>query len=119
MFKQVFNKSNGKPKLIKAVENEETGEKYFEYNESEYTTEMPPSNLYEPIHFNNGKWVGITRKEWLEQQPKKETNETPDNKDILIADLTLQLMETQDTVENLQNDMASLTLQILESGSNA
>ena len=55
----------------------------------------------------------------MEKQPKIEVEETPDDKDVLIADLTLQLMETQNTVVNLQNDMANLTLQVLESGNNA
>lgn len=119
MFKQIFNKSNGKPKLIKSVVDGETGKEYFDYNESDYTTEMPPSNLYEPIHFNNGKWKGVTKEEWLEKQQKTKTEKTPDDKDILIADLTLQLMETQNTVVNLQNDVANLTLQILESDNNA
>lgn len=57
--------------------------------------------------------MGTPYEEWLEQQPKIEVEETPDDKDVLIADLTLQLMETQNTVVNLQNDMANLTLQIL------
>ena len=55
----------------------------------------------------------------MEQQPKFGVEEVPDDKDVLIADLTLQLMETQNTVANLQNDMASLTLQVLESDINA
>nr|DAT27567.1 MAG TPA: hypothetical protein [Caudoviricetes sp.] len=117
MFKQIFNKSNGKPKLIKSVADEETGKEYFDYNESDYTEEMPPPNLYEPIHFNNGKWIGVTKGEWLKLNP--EVEKLPDDKDILIADLTLQLMQTQDTVMNLQNDMANLTLQVLESDNNA
>ena len=58
MYKQIFNKTNGKPELIKSMKDKETGKEYFDYNESEYTTEIPPSNLYEPIYFENGKWIG-------------------------------------------------------------
>ncbi|AFD22347.1 hypothetical protein [Staphylococcus phage StB20] len=119
MYKQIFKKANGKPELIKSIEDEETGKEYFDYNESEYTTEIPPSNLYEPIYFENGKWIGATREEYLKRQTKVEIEELPDDKDTLIADLTLQLIETQNTVTNLRNDMASLTLQILESDINA
>ena len=119
MYKQIFNKTNGKPELIKSIEDEETGKEYFDYNESEYTTEIPPSNLYEPIYFENGKWKGATREEYLKRQSKVEIEEVPDEKDILIADLTLQLMETQNTVVELQNDVANLTLQVLESDNNA
>ena len=119
MYKQIFNKTNGKPELIKSIKNKETGEEYFDYNESEYTAEIPSSNLYEPIHFENGEWKGVTREEYLKRQPKVEIEEAPDDKDVLISDLTLQLMQTQNTVVNLQNDMANLTLQVLESDSNA
>lgn len=119
MYKQIFKKTNGKPELIESIENKETGKEYFDYDELEYTKIMPPSNLYEPIHFDGKKWVGTPYEEWLKQQPKIEVEEVPNEKDILIADLTLQLMETQNTVENLQNDMSSLTLQVLESDINA
>lgn len=119
MYNQIFKKTNGKPELIKSIEDEETGKEYFDYDELEYTKIMPPSNLYEPIHFDGEKWVGTSYEEWLEQQPKVENEEVPDDKDVLIADLTLQLMETQNTVVNLQNDMANLTLQVLESDINA
>lgn len=119
MYIQIFNKSNGKPKLIQSVEDRETGKEYFDYDKSEYTEEIPPSNLYEPIYFKDGKWEGNTKEEWLKQRPKIEVKETPDDKDVLIANLTLQLVETQDTVKNLQNDVASLTLQVLESDINA
>ena len=46
----------------------------------------------------------------MEQQPKVKIEEAPDDKDVLIADLTLQLMETQNTVVNLQNDMAEFNI---------
>lgn len=91
----------------------------LEYPKEQWTDIAPPEGLYEPIHFDGEKWVGTPYEEWLEQQPKFEVEEAPDDKDVLIADLTLQLMETQNTVVNLQNDMANLTLQVLESGNNA
>nr|DAY89407.1 MAG TPA: hypothetical protein [Caudoviricetes sp.] len=99
-----------------AMENKD-GE--LEYPEEQWTDIAPPEGLYAPIHFDGKKWIGTPYEEWLEQQPKFEVEETPDDKDVLIADLTLQLMETQNTVVNLQNDMANLTLQVLESDINA
>lgn len=105
---------DGTPFLV--MENKD-GE--LEYPEGQWTDIAPPEGLYEPIHFDGEKWVGTPYEEWLEQQPKIEVEETPDDKDVLIADLTLQLMETQNTVVNLQNDMANLTLQVLESDINA
>ena len=91
----------------------------LEYPEGQWTDIAPPEGLYEPIHFDGKKWIGTPYEKWLEKQPKNEVEETPDDKDVLIANLTLQLMETQDTVVNLQNDMANLTLQVLESDINA
>lgn len=112
-IKQVYF-YDGTPFLV--MENKD-GE--LEYPKEQWTDIAPPEGLYEPIHFDGKKWVGTPYKEWLEQQPKIEVEETPDDKDIVIADLTLQLMETQNTVVDLQNDVASLTLQVLESGNNA
>lgn len=105
---------DGTPFLVMENENGE-----LEYPEEQWTDIAPPEGIYAPFYFDGKKWVGTSYEEWLEQQPKNEVEETPDDKDILIADLTLQLMETQNTVVNLQNDMANLTLQVLESGNNA
>ena len=105
---------DGTPYLI--MENENGG---IQYPEERWTDIEPPEGIYTPCHFDGKKWVGTPYEKWLEQQPKVEIEEVPDEKDVLIADLTLQLMETQNTVVNLQNDMASLTLQVLESDINA
>lgn len=109
MYKQIFKKEDGTPALI---ENDE-------YNPDIYTDVQPPNGLYQPIHYDGNQWIGTPYEEWLKQQPKVEIEELPDDKDVLIADLTLQLMETQNTVVDLQNDVANLTLQVLESGINA
>lgn len=110
MYKEIYYIKNGKPSLIKEDES---------YDESVFTNVQPPSELYQPIYFKDGKWIGTPYEEWLKQQPKVETEEIPDDKDVLISDFTLQLMETQNTAENLQNDIANLTLQVLESDINA
>lgn len=91
----------------------------LEYPEGQWTDIVPPEGIYQPYYFDGEKWIGTPYEEWLKRQPKVEIEELPDEKDILIADLTLQLMETQNTVVNLQNDMANLTLQVLESDINA
>lgn len=110
MYKQYFKKSNGEVFLFDDKLDKVT---------DEFTDIKPDEGLYAPIHFDGRKWVGTPYEKWLENQPKFEVEEAPDEKDILIADLTLQLMETQNTVVNLQNDMANLTLQVLESDINA
>ena len=121
VYKEVYNMEikqiylyDGTPFLV--MENKD-GE--LEYPEGQWTDIAPPEGICSPFHFDGEKWVGTSYEEWLEQQPKIEVEEVPDDKDVLIADLTLQLMKTQNTVVNLQNDMASLTLQVLESDINA
>lgn len=110
MYKQYFKKSNGEVFLFDDKSDEVT---------DEFTDIKPDEGLYAPIHFDGKKWIGTLYEEWLKQQPKVEVEKVPDEKDVLIADLTLQLMETQNIVSNMQNDMASLTLQVLESDINA
>ncbi|WP_337225391.1 hypothetical protein [Staphylococcus capitis] len=119
MYKQIFKKTNGKPELIKSIEDEETGKEYFDYDELEYTKIMPPSNLYEPIHFDGKKWVGTPYEEWLKQQPKIEVEEVPNEKDTLIADLTLQLIETQEELNDVRKDISGLTIQLLGGSADA
>ena len=110
MYKEIYYIENGKPSLIKEGEF---------YDKGVFTDVQPPSELYQPIHYDGKKWVGTPYDEWLKEQSKIEFEEMTDEKDVLIADLTLQLIETQNTVTNLQNDMANLTLQVLESDINA
>ncbi|MEJ7420379.1 hypothetical protein [Staphylococcus haemolyticus] len=105
---------DGTPFLV--MENKD-GE--LNYPKEQWTDIAPPEGICSPFHFDGKEWVGTPYEEWLEQQPKIEIEEVPDDKDVLIADLTLQLMDTQNTVVNLQNDMANLTLQVLESDINA
>ena len=112
-IKQVYF-YDGTPFLVMKGKDEE-----LEYPKEQWTDIAPPEGICSPFHFDGKKWIGTSYEEWLEQQPKIEVEETPDDKDVLIADLTLQLMETQNTVVNLQNDMANLTLQVLESDINA
>lgn len=99
------------------VMENENGE--LKYPEEQWTDIAPPEGIYSPFYFDGKKWVGTSYEKWLEQQPKNEVEEIPNDKDVLISELTLQLMETQNTVANLQNNMADLTLQVLESDINA
>lgn len=120
MYKQIFNKSDGTPKLIESIVDIDRGEDYFDYDDSEYTDIQPPDGLYQPIHFNGKEWIGTLYEEWLSNQPTEETTEIiVDEKDELIADLSLQLLEQQNHMENLQSDIADLTLQILGGTENA
>src|SRR5699024_6490737 len=115
MFKQIFNKSDGKPELVQSILDEETGEEYFDYNESEYTTEMPPSDLYEPIYFEDGTWQGATKEEWeYEQSEEEKEPDIPSSHDFLNAQLLANDLEHNSKIEDLQQDIANLTAELLK-----
>lgn len=90
MFKQIFAKADGTPKLIKGVINEETGILEYDYNFIDYTEIMPPNGLYEPIHFANGEWFGLSKEEWEAERPAAEPY-VPDTNEILLAHTQLQI----------------------------
>lgn len=105
MYKQIFNKSDGAPKLIK------TGI----FDTEQYTEVQPPNGLYQPIHFDGKEWIGTPYEEWIANHPKPdEVEEIPDEKDEIIADLSIQLLEAQNAISTVQNDVANLTIQLLE-----
>lgn len=105
MYKQIFNKSDGTPKLIELDT----------FDTKQYTDIQPPNGLYQPIHFVDNEWIGTPYKEWLANQPKADEVEViPDEKDELIASLSIQLLEAQNAISTVQNDVANLTIQLLE-----
>lgn len=110
MYKQFFRKSDGEVFLF----NDEVDE-----ISDDYTDVIPEDGLYQPIYFDGKKWIGTPYEIWLEAQPKVEIEEVADEKDMIIADLTVQLLSTQEEVDNLQKDIANLTLQILGDEANA
>lgn len=106
MYKEIYYIKNGKPSLIKEDES---------YDESVFTNVQPPSELYQPIYFKDGKWVGTPYEEWIANHPKPdEVEEIPDEKDEIIADLSIQLLEAQNAISTVRNDVANLTIQLLE-----
>ncbi|MGL4016637.1 hypothetical protein, partial [Staphylococcus nepalensis] len=104
---------NGKPQLINSLMDEDSGEVYFKYDESEYTTEMPPSDLFEPIYYKDEQWYGISKEEWLESLPEEEPD-VPNSKDLLNAQLLANDLEHNSKIEDLQQDIANLTAELLK-----
>lgn len=111
MYKQIFNKSDGAPKLI------ETGI----FDTEQYTEIQPPNGLYQPIHFDGKEWIGTPYEEWKKQQietePPKKDDET--HKDQIIADLSLELLKTQEELKDVRKDISDLTIQLLGGTTNA
>ena len=115
MFKQIFNKSDGKPELVQSVLDEETGEEYFDYNESEYTTEMPPSDLYEPIYFEDGTWKGATKEEWeYEQSEEEKEPHIPSANEMMLAQAQMQVTKTANQLMKSQKEQAALAIELMK-----
>ena len=109
---QIFRKRDGKPFLID--ENKEG------YDKDLYTDIMPPSNLYLPVKFDGGEWVGTPYEEWKRQQieePPKKDDET--HKDQIIAELSFELIKTQEELNDVRKDISDLTMQLLGGNANA
>lgn len=113
MFKQIFNISNGSPILIQSVIDEDTGESYFDYDESTYTDIMPENGLYQPIYFRDGKWHGAAKEDWEAAQPPKE--EVPkDIGTLLLAQTQIQLAEVDSALSDKEKDVEALKTQNAE-----
>lgn len=110
---QIFRKTDGKPFLFDETKKG--------YDTDLYTEIMPPSNLYWPVKFDGGEWVGTPYEEWKKQQIETEPPEKDDetHKDQIIADLSLELLKTQEELNDVRKDISDLTIQILGGTTNA
>ena len=111
MFKQIFNKSNGRPKLIQSIFDDETGIERFVYDEDKYIEEMPPSELYEPISYKNGKWQGISYDEWeynrsIEKDEEEKLPYKPNANEMMLAQAQMQVTKTANQLAKSQKEQA-------------
>lgn len=112
MYLQVFDKSNGQPKLIKQTMDEETGQMKYDYDKEDYTEEMPPSSLYDPIFYRDGRWQGLTKEQWEARRPEPEPVE-PSQNEIENGAMQMEIFKLQLMVQDLQNENASLVKQVV------
>lgn len=112
MYKQVFAKDDGNPKLIKQTTDEETGELIYDYDPEEYTDEMPPSSLYLPIHYRDGEWHGLTKEQWLGQQPAPDPVD-PSQSEIEVGTVQMELFKLQVAVGDLREENAQLVKEVV------
>lgn len=108
MFKQIYNREDGKPKLI-----ESDVEGVFNFDKFNYTDIAPTSDLYEPMYFDGSEWIGSTREEWLDTLPEQEPD-NPNSHDFLNAQLLANDLEHNSKIEDLQKDIANLTAELLK-----
>lgn len=113
MFKQIFTKKDGKPKLTQSVYNDERDVEEFHYDDDLYTDIMPENGLYQPIYFRDGKWYGATKEEYEESLPGSDAG-IPGSNDFLNAQLLANDLEHNSKIEGLQQDIANLTAELLK-----
>lgn len=120
MFKQIFDKTNGTPKLIQSTLDEETSIDRFVYDEDKYTEEMPPSELYEPISYKNGKWQGISYDEWeYNRSVEKDEEEEkapyePNAIEKMLAKAQMQVTKTANQLMKSQKEQAALAMELVK-----
>lgn len=113
MFKQIYNKGDGKPKLIQTVVDEDTGEEVYQYDETEYTDVAIPSGIYEPIYFLDGEWHGLTREQWLAQQPEPDPV-IPTDQQVESGMMQVELFKTQMEIQELRTENAKIIAELVE-----
>lgn len=100
MFKQIYNREDGRPKLI---ESDYDG--VFKFDEFLYTDIVPSSDLHEPMYFNGNEWIGATKEEYEESLPEKEPH-IPKVSEIMLAQAQMQVTKTANQLIKTQQEQA-------------
>ena len=100
MFKQIYNREDGRPKLIESNE-----EGVFNFDKFIYTDIAPTSDLYEPMYFDGNEWIGATKEEYEESLPEKEPH-IPKVSEIMLAQAQMQVTKTANQLIKTQQEQA-------------
>lgn len=101
MFKQIYNREDGKPKLIESNE-----EGVFNFDKFIYTDIAPTSDLYEPMYFDGSEWIGSTKEEYEGNLPEKEPH-IPSVNEIMLAQAQMQVTKTANQLIKTQQEQAN------------
>lgn len=108
-MKVVYLCKNGKPVVVK-----ENDDRELEYPNDEWTDIAPSSDLYAPFYFDGNKWIGQEKERFEEELP-----EAPiDDKDIIIANLSKQILDQDTEIKSLKQDVATVLEILLQNGGN-
>ena len=101
MFKQVFD-YNGNPYILRVDNKNNVLESEIEkYQLYKFTEIMPPKELYPPRTFDGSKWHGATVEEY--ENSNKPPAITPDEMQLIIANLQMQVIQSEAKVTALEN----------------
>lgn len=115
MYKQIYNKLNGEPRLVQDRYDEASDISIFEYDKEEHTDSMPPSNLYQPIHFDeeSNEWIGVAYEEWKGNQNDTESHK-PSGLEKDLAKSQMQLFSTQLELKEARQENAKTTKELFK-----
>lgn len=115
MYKQIYSKQNGEPELIQDRYDEESDTSVFDYDKEKYTDFMPPSDLYQPICFDedSNEWVGTSYEEWKKYQDDIKPYE-PSAVEVDLAQSQMQLFTTQLELQELRQENADTTKELFK-----
>lgn len=110
MFKQVFD-YNGNPYVLRVDNKNNVLESEIEkYQLYKFTEIMPPKELYPPRTFDGSKWHGATVEEY--ENGNKPPVITPDETQMVLANLQMQLVQSESKVKNLESSYDELRKEI-------
>lgn len=110
MFKQVFD-YNGNPYILRVDNKNSVLESEIEkYQLYKFTEIMPPKELYPPRTFDGSKWHGSTVEEY--ENGNKPPVITPDETQMVLANLQMQLVQSESKVKNLESSYDELRKEI-------
>lgn len=101
MFKQIYDREDGKPKLI---ESDDDG--VFKFDKFLYTDIVPSSDLYEPMYFDGNEWIGSTKEEYEENLPESDPH-IPSVNEIMLAQAQMQVTKTANQLIKTQQEQAN------------
>ena len=109
-MKVVYLWKNGQQVLVFSNNDGE-----YVYPEEKWTEQKPPTGIYAPFYYDGQKWVGQSKEDFEKNVEVPEVE--PDDKDVIIANLSEQLLNTQLEIENVKKDMATVLELLVEKGS--
>ncbi len=108
-MKIIYDKSNGQSTLLFSDDDL--------YDEEKFTEIKPNSELYQPIKFVDGEWVGTPKGVWEKEMESQQPIPQASEQDLINSQILFENAQLKSMVDQLQKDLSQLTLQIAE-GSN-
>lgn len=105
-MKIIYNKANGQSTLLFSDDDL--------YDKEKYTEIKPNNELYQPIKFIDGEWVGTLKNVWEKEMESQQPTPQALEQDLINAQILFENAQLKSVIDQLQKDVSQLTLQIAE-----